>query len=212
MPLISNIDSTGANLVTEIAVEFKPEDLNGTILFSGERDDLSGDFMLVTLNDGYIEFLFNCGSGAGKIRSSDKVILNEWNSLMIYRYKWEGWIELNERRRKRGRSTGIFSRITFRTHIHKHTIYMTVGIFKLNYSPNSLGSLLYLGGIVNETRESMTQKNIHTDKGFTGCIRKFIINGKSYVRTETSNFTRPAILSSADISESLISIFSIYIF
>lgn len=123
MPLISNIDSTGANLVTEIAVEFKPEDLNGTILFSGERDDLSGDFMLVTLNDGYIEFLFNCGSGAGKIRSSDKVILNEWNSLTIYRYKWEGWIELNERRRKRGRSTGIFSRITFRTHIHKHNIY-----------------------------------------------------------------------------------------
>jgi pikachurin len=103
----------GANLVTEIIIEFRPEDINGTLLFSGERDDMSGDFMIVSLNEGYVEFIFNCGSGAGKIRSTYKVILNDWNSLTIYRYKWEGWIELNEQRRKRGRSTGIFSRITF---------------------------------------------------------------------------------------------------
>lgn len=108
-----NFHFQGANLVTEINIEFRPEDVNGTLLFSGERDDMSGDFMIVTLNEGYVEFIFNCGSGAGKIRSTYKVIQNEWNSLTIYRYKWEGWIELNEQRRKRGRSTGIFSRITF---------------------------------------------------------------------------------------------------
>lgn len=52
--------------------------------------------MIVTLNNGYIEFIFDCGSGKGVIRSSDKVVLHQWNTLMIYRYRWEGWIELNE--------------------------------------------------------------------------------------------------------------------
>lgn len=89
----------GANLVTEISLEFRPEQPSGILLLSGEHDDLTGDFMIVTLNNGYIEFVFDCGSGKGVIRSSDKVILHQWNTLMIYRYRWEGWIELNEVKR-----------------------------------------------------------------------------------------------------------------
>jgi hypothetical protein len=86
----------GANLVTEINLEFRPEQPSGILLLSGERDDLTGDFMIVTLNNGYVEFVFDCGSGKGVIRSSEKVVLHQWNTLMIYRYRWEGWIELNE--------------------------------------------------------------------------------------------------------------------
>lgn len=82
--------------MTEINLEFRPEQPNGILLLSGERTDLTGDFMIVTLNNGYIEFIFDCGSGKGVIRSNDKVILHQWNTLMIYRYRWEGWIELNE--------------------------------------------------------------------------------------------------------------------
>lgn len=100
--------------MTEINFEFRPESLNGILLLSGEKEDLSGDFMIVTLNNGFIEFLFDCGSGRGVIRSIEKVNLHQWNSLIIYRYRWDAWIELNEKRRNRGRSFGIFSRITFR--------------------------------------------------------------------------------------------------
>jgi Laminin G domain len=82
--------------VTEINLEFRPEQPNGILLLSGERDDLAGDFMILTLNNGFVEFIFDCGSGKGVIRSSEKVILHQWNTLMIYRYRWEGWIELNE--------------------------------------------------------------------------------------------------------------------
>lgn len=104
----------GANLVTEINIEFRPEQLNGILLLSGEREDLRGDFMIVSLSNGLIEFLFDCGSGKGVIISSETVILHQWNTLIIYRYRWDAWIELNEKRRVRGRSSGIFSRITFR--------------------------------------------------------------------------------------------------
>lgn len=104
----------GANLVTEINIEFRPEQPNGILLLSGEREDLNGDLMLVTLRNGLIEFLFDCGSGKGVIISSEKVVLHQWNSLIIYRYRWDAWIELNDQRRIKGRSSGVFSRITFR--------------------------------------------------------------------------------------------------
>lgn len=111
---MQHVAFSGANLVTEINIEFRPEQANGILLLSGERDDLNGDFMIVTLTNGIIEFFFDCGSGKGVIKSSEKVVLHQWNSLLIYRYRWDAWIELNEKRRNRGRSTGIFSRITFR--------------------------------------------------------------------------------------------------
>lgn len=104
---------TGANLVTEISIEFRPEGASGILLISGEREDFTGDFMLVAINNGYIEFIFDCGSGKGVIRSTEKVVLHQWNSIVIYRYRWDAWLELNEKRRNRGRSLGIFSRITF---------------------------------------------------------------------------------------------------
>lgn len=56
----------GANLVTEINIEFRPEQSNGILLMSGEREDLNGDFMIVSLSNGLIEFLFDCGSGKGR--------------------------------------------------------------------------------------------------------------------------------------------------
>lgn len=97
-----------------MSIEFRPESSYGILLLSAEKEDLNGDFMIVTIINGFIEFLFDCGSGKGLIKSSEKINLHQWNSLIIYRYRWDAWIELNEKRRIRGRSSGIFSRITFR--------------------------------------------------------------------------------------------------
>lgn len=101
-------------MVTEIIIEFRPELANGILLISGEREDFNGDFMLLAINNGFIEFIFDCGSGKGVVRSSEKVILHQWNMIIVYRYRWDAWLELNEKRRNRGRSSGVFSRITFR--------------------------------------------------------------------------------------------------
>lgn len=40
----------------KLQFEFKPEKLNGVILLTGERDDLTGDFIAVLMNNGFVEF------------------------------------------------------------------------------------------------------------------------------------------------------------
>lgn len=47
---------------------------------------------------------FDCGSGTGKVRSDTQVLLNQWNTLTVYRYRWDAWIQLNNGQRIQGRS------------------------------------------------------------------------------------------------------------
>lgn len=51
-----------------------------------------------------ILFRFDCGSGTGKVRSDTEVMLNQWNTLTVYRYRWDAWIQLNNGQRVQGRS------------------------------------------------------------------------------------------------------------
>lgn len=49
-------------------------------------------------------YRFDCGSGVGVVRSMETVKLNEWNSLSVYRHRWDAWIQLNDGKRVQGRS------------------------------------------------------------------------------------------------------------
>lgn len=49
-------------------------------------------------------FRFDCGSGTGKVRSEETVILNQWNTVTIYRHRWDAWLILNQGNRVQGRS------------------------------------------------------------------------------------------------------------
>lgn len=40
----------------QLHIEFRPESYDGIILLTGERDDLTGDFMAVLIHQGFIEF------------------------------------------------------------------------------------------------------------------------------------------------------------
>lgn len=40
----------------QLHIEFRPESFDGIILLTGERDDLTGDFMAVLIHQGFIEF------------------------------------------------------------------------------------------------------------------------------------------------------------
>ena len=43
-------------LIFQLRVEFRPESFDGIILLTGERDDLTGDFMALLIHQGFIEF------------------------------------------------------------------------------------------------------------------------------------------------------------
>ncbi|XP_017475143.1 PREDICTED: uncharacterized protein LOC108365595 isoform X1 [Rhagoletis zephyria] len=142
----------GAYKHVQIRVEFRPESFNGVILLSGERDDLTGDFMALLLNKGFVEFWFDCGSGVGNVRSRETILLNEWNSVIIYRHRWDAWLVLNHGTKVQGRSNGLFSRITFREPV-------------------------FLGGSGNITGLA---RRLPVYTGFIGCIRRFVANEHEY--------------------------------
>lgn len=146
----------GAYKHVQLRLEFRPESFDGIILLSGERDDLTGDFMALLLNKGFVEFWFDCGSGVGSVRSRETIMLNEWNSVIIYRHRWDAWMVLNHGTKVQGRSNGLFSRITFREPV-------------------------FLGGIGNITGLA---KRLPLAEGFAGCIRRFVANEHDYKFTE----------------------------
>lgn len=52
-------------------------------------------------------YRFDCGSGTGKVKSQETVILNQWNSITVYRHRWDAWLLLNEGEKVQGRSKVI---------------------------------------------------------------------------------------------------------
>ncbi|TMW54579.1 hypothetical protein DOY81_000373 [Sarcophaga bullata] len=142
----------GAYKHVQLRIEFRPESFDGIILLSGERDDLTGDFMALLLNKGFVEFWFDCGSGAGSVRSRETILLNEWNSVIIYRHRWDAWLVLNHGTKVQGRSNGLFSRITFR-------------------EPVFLGGTGNITGLANR---------LPLTTGYLGCIRRFVANEHDY--------------------------------
>ncbi|CAL4097885.1 unnamed protein product, partial [Meganyctiphanes norvegica] len=136
----------------QLTLEFKPEANNGVLLVSGENDDLSGDFMAAVLIGGFVEFRWDCGSGAGSVRSPEGVRLGDWNRLTVYRHRWDVWLQLNDGHHIQGRSEGLFSRITFR-------------------------EPLYVGGAYNLT--SLAGR-LGTTQGLMGCVRRLQVNDHIY--------------------------------
>ncbi|XP_076762491.1 pikachurin [Xylocopa sonorina] len=135
----------------QLELEFRPEAWDGILLLAGERDDLQGDFMALILHHGFIEFRFDCGSGVGTVRSTQTVRLNEWNTLTVYRHRWDAWVQLNQEKHVEGRSKGLFARITFR-------------------------EPLFVGGPGNTT--GLERLPVRT--GFKGCVRHLEANEHRY--------------------------------
>ncbi|KAK7086587.1 hypothetical protein SK128_027747 [Halocaridina rubra] len=152
----------------QLTIEFKPESPNGVILVSGENDDLSGDFMAAVLLNSYVEFRWDCGSGAGSVRSPEIVHMGEWNRLTVYRHRWDVWLQLNDGHHIQGRSEGLFSRITFR-------------------------EPLYVGGSNNLTSLAI---RLGVTTGLLGCVRRLQVNDHIYkFRKEDPSHTSPNLSS-----------------
>ncbi|GBP32636.1 Pikachurin [Eumeta japonica] len=99
-----------------------------------------------------LEIWFDCGSGAGVLRSPEPVRLGRWNTIAVYRHRWDAWLKLNGGKRVRGRSKGLFSRMTFR-----EPVWVGGG-------GNTTGLLSKLG----------------LAEGLLGCVDSLKINGDSY--------------------------------
>ncbi|KAJ8305764.1 hypothetical protein KUTeg_016309 [Tegillarca granosa] len=136
----------------DINIQFKPQANNGLLLFSAELPSADKDFFSITLNDGYVEFRFDCGTGSAVIKSQEQMHFGSWNRVRAKRINNEGQLWLNNAGPVSGVSKGAYSRITFR----------------LN---------LFLGGYTNITSIS---RRTGTVKPFVGCVQELIINEHKY--------------------------------
>ncbi|GAA6098966.1 pikachurin [Tachysurus ichikawai] len=93
----------------EFHITFKPTSQDGTLLYS--HDEYSRDFLSIVLVGGFLEFHFDCGSGAANIRSEQPVSLNMWHDLRVSRTAKSGMLQVDNQRPVEGSAEGAFTQI-----------------------------------------------------------------------------------------------------
>jgi len=132
----------------DIEIVFKPQSENGLLFYNGDRIDGRGDFISLSLKNGFVELRFDCGTGEAIIRSRRKVNLGTWHHIIISRKGNTGKMSLDMDEPVVGKSKGAFQMLKLR-------------------------QPLFIGGI-NSFSDIPISADVHTS--FKGCIEKVIIN------------------------------------
>uniref|UniRef100_A0ABL0EJV2 Basement membrane-specific heparan sulfate proteoglycan core protein n=1 Tax=Rhodnius prolixus TaxID=13249 RepID=A0ABL0EJV2_RHOPR len=132
-----------------VDILFKPELPNGLILYNGQKDDGTGDFVSFGLQNGYPEFRFDMGSGSAVITADNPVTLGEWVRVRLEKDLKVGSLQVNDGRKKSGTSPG-------------------------RYQGLDLEQPLYLGSVPDFKK---IQRSTGFDTGFVGCVSRLSISG-----------------------------------
>ncbi|KAG8193219.1 hypothetical protein JTE90_005566 [Oedothorax gibbosus] len=132
-----------------LEIEFKSFSNDGLLLYNGQTASSSGDFVSLTLKDGFVEFRYNLGSGAVVIRSSDRVPLGKFQKVVAKRYLKDGMLSVEGQENVAGRSQGTLNSL-------------------------DLVENLYMGFVPGSSK--VLAANTGVDIGFNGCIRNFKID------------------------------------
>ncbi|XP_060600902.1 basement membrane-specific heparan sulfate proteoglycan core protein-like [Ruditapes philippinarum] len=133
----------------QIQLEFKPQSYsNGIILYEGNDEDGTGDFIAVVQNDRYLEFRFDTGSGLAVLHSRNPIRINEWTRVTATRKNRDGTLVVNNEQPVTGTSPGS-----------------TVGL--------NLKLPLYLGG---PDPYDVISSNTGVTQGFVGCVAELTVN------------------------------------
>lgn len=76
-------------------VTFNPEQPNGLILYNGQKRG-DGNFIALSLNDGYPEFRFDFGSGTVIIRADKPIELKKWHTVKVHKVRKEGYLLVDD--------------------------------------------------------------------------------------------------------------------
>ncbi|XP_071582302.1 basement membrane-specific heparan sulfate proteoglycan core protein isoform X3 [Temnothorax nylanderi] len=133
-----------------IEISFKPESYDGILLYNDESGQGNGDFIILSLNNGYPQFKFNLGSGPAVIRADKPVTLSEWHTIKIQRNRKEGTMLVDGEGPYKvlalGRRQGL-----------------------------DLKEPLYIGGVPSYSR---INKQAEASTGFVGCISRLVLGEK----------------------------------
>uniref|UniRef100_A0A9J8CN72 EGF like, fibronectin type III and laminin G domains n=1 Tax=Cyprinus carpio carpio TaxID=630221 RepID=A0A9J8CN72_CYPCA len=132
----------------EFEMTFQPTNPDGTLLYTD--DAASRDFLSISLVGGYVEFRFDCGSGATVIRWS-AVATDVWHELRVSRTAKNGILQVDNQRPVEGMAEGAFTQI-------------------------KCSSPLYIGGVPNY---DITKTSAGALRPFSGTVQKITLNDRT---------------------------------
>ncbi|XP_071039097.1 agrin-like isoform X2 [Parasteatoda tepidariorum] len=128
-----------------LELEFKTFGGNGIILYNGQTPSGSGDFVSLSVRDGFVEFRYNLGSGPVILRSPHRLQKGKFHRLVAKRYLRDGVLTLDGQEDVAGHSEGTLK--------------------SLDLTEN-----MFLGYVPTENKGIFD--NIGINSGLIGCIRR----------------------------------------
>lgn len=128
-------------------VTFKPERPDGVLLYNGQRRG-SGDFIAVSLNDGFVEFRMDMGKQPIIVKSQNPVTMGEWHTVKVHRMRKDGYVIVDNE-----------EPVPFPAH--------------LRFQGLDLDESLYLGGVPRA--DDMAPHASSPRLGYVGCVSRLIL-------------------------------------
>uniref|UniRef100_A0AAR2JIR6 Heparan sulfate proteoglycan 2 n=1 Tax=Pygocentrus nattereri TaxID=42514 RepID=A0AAR2JIR6_PYGNA len=136
-----------------VKIIFRPDNVDGMILYNGQKKTMGADFVSFGLVGGRPEFRFDVGSGMATIRYPTAIKLGEFHTVQLYRNGTQGSLTVDQKAPINGSSQGKFQGL-------------------------DLNEELFVGGYPNY---SMIAKTAELKTGFVGCISQLIIQGEEII-------------------------------
>nr|XP_042908819.1 agrin [Parasteatoda tepidariorum] len=145
---------TNVRQAFNIEVWFLTRALHGTVLYNGQQASGKGDFVAITITDGYIDFRYDLGSAVQSVSSPEPISLNEWHSVKVNRLWKNGTLQVDD-----GRISAKES---------------PASLTELNLENN-----LYVGGVPNL---KIVNPESSVKVGLDGAIQRINVNGDIWDR------------------------------
>lgn len=140
-------------------VTFNPERANGLILYNGQKRG-DGDYIALSLNDGYPEFRFDFGNDPIVIRAAKPIELRKWHTIKVNRVRRDGFLLVGDQ--------------------HPVAFPPTTRL-GLELIDN-----LYLGGVANF--DDIASTATAHKQGFVGCISRLILKDRQIELNQDAKF------------------------
>lgn len=134
-----------------IEIDFVSFTENGLLLYNGQTASGEGDFVSISLKNGYVEFRFNLGSGTEILRSPQKILLGKLVKVVAKRYLKDGTLTVEGQEDVAGKSSGDLKSL-------------------------DLVESLYIGSVPLLTPKIVD--NVGLKQGFVGCIHRIRVGSK----------------------------------
>ncbi|XP_055601853.1 basement membrane-specific heparan sulfate proteoglycan core protein-like isoform X2 [Uranotaenia lowii] len=131
-------------------ISFKPEKLNGLILYNGQRRP-NGDYISLSLRNGFPQFKFDFNGQVHTLQPEKPIRMSQWHTIKVNRVRNNGFMLVDDQ------APVVFPE-------------------KLKFHGLNLDDNLYIGSVPNFA--NIPTSAVEVREGFVGCISRLVVNGR----------------------------------